>query len=1192
MDFNFDDPDGDNLSFSGEIQYPGVVTLRQKTNSHLVLEAVNLGTSEVYFTVNDAFGGSITKTFTFTVGDQQTFSIPERSVGGTLVGSPVAAIAPEGETLSYSLTGEASDSGHFQIDSATGQISVKQGATADAIDYETKDSYTGKVEYSTTAGNGAINVTINVEDLEAGKPAAPTVARAEFSEETAPALDVNWTRPDNNGLTISWYALQYRKQGATEWTNFDDHVLETTSARLSDLEAGATYEVQVRAGTNEEGLGPWSATREATANTPPQVTSAFIVDNDAIWGHVYLTPIDGNFQDADNDSLTYVASAEYPGVADVWLEGTSLGLRALNPAATEVTYGVLDGYGGYASRTYTTTGVAHETRSVAENSPGGTHVGRNLGGLPYDDGDDSTNDTLTHTLHGDATAVFDIDASTGQLSVKQGASLDYETTSSYAGQVKWTVQGQPAVINLTVNLTDVAAGQPGTPTVTRTEFTEQTAPALDVAWTAAAANGFNITGYEVQYRVKVAQGETANSWTLHKFDDPANPGTKISLLPATARTANLPDLTPGATYEVQVRARTDDTATNGEDVGPWSDTGEGMANRPPVSAGWDILDNSIPWGSGSISQLTMPEYFTDSDGDTLNYAAFSEYPGMVGAWLWGDPPRIGVRAHNPGSATITYAARDAYGGHLNLTFKTTGLANETRSVAENSPAGTHVGRHLGGTPYDDGNDETDDTLTHTMTGEVAESGLFALDTTTGQLSVAEGATLDHETESSYTGQVHFEVQGQPALINLTVNVTDIEATAASAPTLTRTEFSEPTAPALDVTWTAANDNGLTITGYNVQYREKGVTEWTAYTVDDGNGGETANLPATVRTVNLPDLTAGATYEAQVRALTDATTNGEDVGPWSDTGEGRANTPPSASEAPFLGDSFPVGSIADYRETGQGELGYFFQDADSDALTYSASAEHPALLGVSLSGAAGEAHLQVTLLNPGASEVYYVARDPYGGEFTRTVTITATPKTETRSVAERSAAGTLVGDPVTGTPYDDGDDATNDALSYTLSDGNSEDVEDLFVIDPATGQISVAEGAALDYETKSSYTGIVSYTVDGHAATINLTINVTDVEGTIPNAPAVTRTEFSEQSSPALDVTWTEADANGLTVTEYEVQYRVKVAEGKTENAWTLYKYSYTDPEDQTEKETSRLPATVRTVNLPGPGRRARPTRRR
>ncbi|MDE2640994.1 MAG: fibronectin type III domain-containing protein, partial [Chloroflexota bacterium] len=72
-----------------------------------------------------------------------------------------------------------------------------------------------------------------------------------------------------------------------------------------------------------------------------------------------------------------------------------------------------------------------------------------------------------------------------------------------------------------------------------------------------------------QYRVKVAEGETANAWTAHS-------GT----LGATATTFNLSNLTAGATYEVQVRA-----VTSEEGAGPWSDTGSGRANTPPNLTG-------------------------------------------------------------------------------------------------------------------------------------------------------------------------------------------------------------------------------------------------------------------------------------------------------------------------------------------------------------------------------------------------------------------------------------------------------------------------------------------------------------------------------------------------------------------------------------------------------------------------------
>ena len=873
------------------------------------------------------------------------------------------------------------------------------------------------------------------------------------------------------------------------------------------------------------------------------------------------------FSDLDSDTLTYWATAEHPGVleasvsSDFWLV-----IDAHNPSSTTVTYGVHDGYGGHASGAVTLTPRAIPTRSVAERSPAGTAVGDPVTGTPYDDGDDETDDALTYTMTGEAatSGLFVIDAASGQISVAEGASLDYETKSSYTGEVNWTVQDQAAVAELTIDITDVGAGKPGTPALTRTEFTEQTAPALDVTWTAAAANGFTITGYQAQYRVKVANGETENAWTDYT-------GT----LGATATTFNLAGLDAGATYEAQVRA-----VTTEESTGPWSDTGEGTANTPPTATSAPFQGGTFPVGSTADYRETgagaLGVLFADGEGDALTYSPSAQHPALIRVTLSGTAGEAHLRATllNPGASKIHYTASDPYGGSVTRTVTITGTAKESRSVAERSPAGTPVGVPVTGTPYNR------DALTYTLKGKAADSGLFSFDSATGQISVAEGATLDYEAEDGlyretetwngqiiakfYRGEVHYTVDGHAAVINVNINVTDVEATIPDAPTVTRTEFSEPTAPALDVSW-ASEANGLTITGYEVQYRIEAAdgeeaAEWTTYTYTNTNGDASSVLPPTATSINLPDLEPGVTYEAQVRALTSE----EAEGPWSDTGEGTANTPPTATSAPFQGGTFPVGSTADYRETGAGALGVLFADGEGDALTYSASAEHPALLGVSLSGAAGEAHLRADLLNPGTSKIHYTATDPYGGAVTRTVTITGTADVS-RSVAERSPAGTAVGAPVTGTPYN------GKALAYTLT-GTA--AAGAFVIDPATGQISVAEGATLDYETKDSYEDLsVEYTVDGHAASITVNIDVTDVEATIPDAPTVTRTEFSEPTAPALDVAWT-AEANGLTITGYEVQYRKKAAESEEAAEWTTYTYTNTNGD-----ASSVLPPAATSINL-------------
>ena len=89
----------------------------------------------------------------------------------------------------------------------------------------------------------------------------------------------------------------------------------------------------------------------------------------------------------------------------------------------------------------------------------------------------------------------------------------------------------------------------------------------------------------------------------------------------------------------------------------------------------------------------------------------------------------------------------------------------------------------------------------------------------------------------------------------------------------------------------------------------------------------------------------------------------------------------------------------------------------------------------------------------------------------------------RQVAENAPGGTLVGAPVTAT------DSDGDALTYALSGSSA------FVIDAASGQIRVAAGAVLDYETTSSYTVTVSVTDGRNAqgtadATVDDTVAVT------------------------------------------------------------------------------------------------------
>ena len=239
-------------------------------------------------------------------------------------------------------------------------------------------------------------------------------------------------------------------------------------------------------------------------------------------------------------------------------------------------------------------------------------------------------------------------------------------------------------------MTDLAAVVGDAPTVTRTRFEEETAPALDVTWTAADANGLTITGYEAQYRKKGDAG-----WTLYKYDDPNNPGTEISLL--SADTASDQPAGPGSRRHL--RGAGAGRNHRGLDEGPWSDTGQGRANTPPERIA-EPAKRSIGWKSTAGVRLEWNDiHFNDADGDELTYTEEAEYPGILKTSMGTErlePGRaaLWIRAWNPSAepTIVTFYAHDGYGGTASNTATVTVKTNEVRSIRENSAAGTAVGR--------------------------------------------------------------------------------------------------------------------------------------------------------------------------------------------------------------------------------------------------------------------------------------------------------------------------------------------------------------------------------------------------------------------------------------------------------------------------------------------------------------------
>ena len=885
------------------------------------------GEFKMTYTATDEDGDEASFGFTITVGAALRTARSTNTTPITLSVSPdsfpenatsveiTVTATRQGDTgqhnVTLSLSGTATEGTHYTVSPSTLPVlQINSGLTTAS----TKLTFAGipdiavdgdkTITISGTAPGGTVTgADITIQDAVV-KPGTPLVTRTKSSVQMNPALDVTWTAPTNAGDAITGYKAQYRKSGAANWTAYTGALsATTTSLNLTNLEAGATYEAQVRAvrGTTD---GPWSDTGSGRANSAPTRTLTGPTQGqrvDVPWGGSDdVRSIGSYFADADGDTLTYVAGTDYPGIIRPTIEGADsdkLGIHFLNPAEVAITFGAHDGYGGYLEDWLAIHPSANLDRNVPENSPAGTPVGDPVTGTPYNGA------ALSYTLAGSPknTESFVINSETGQISLAEGASLDYETDNVYYVDVEWTVQGKTAAADITINVTDVGPGTPGTPAVTRTAFSGQSAPALDVSWTTPDANGFTITGYEAQYRKS-----GLSEWEKYT-------GT----LSATATSLNLPNLEAGATYEVQVRALT----SIGE-PGFWSDTGSGAANTPPRLTALGTLNPAynLPWG-GDDSVQTISGDFSDADGDTLTYSASSAHPGVLTAGIEGDDSdTLRIHVLNPATSTVTYGAHDGYGGYVSQDIDVSGFANVTRSVAERSGGGTAVGSPLTGTAYNGV------ALSYTLTGDATSA--FVINSSTGQINVKQGATLDYETKSSYTGRVNWIVQGQAAYVDLAIDVLDMPRVENLS--VTRKQFDEHSnnldhVPALDITWTTST-NGLTVTKYNYRFRKKGASTWTS-----------RNVTAPVLGFGLTSLEPGAVYQVQVQVEA-----GSEVGPWSPIAEGRANRPPNTNHLIIVDGDVHWGAYK-YADA----ISAHFSDADGDTLRYWVSSQYPGVIKAGL-----------------------------------------------------------------------------------------------------------------------------------------------------------------------------------------------------------------------------------------------------
>ncbi len=395
---------------------------------------------------------------TFTDGISTTRTVVENTASGTDIGDPFTATDPDGDPLTYILSG--TDAASFSIVSTTGQLQTNA-----ALDYETKTSYS--VTISVSDGNIAsegIDVTISVTNInEAPVFTAGDSAMLSIAENTVSGTDIGTavgaTDVENDRLT---YTLEGADAASFSIVNTTGQL--QTNAAL-DYETGDSYSVSVSVSDGNGG----SDSIDVTINVSDANDAPVFADGDSTTRAIAENTASGTdigavvaATDQDADVLTYTLSgqdaASFSIASATGQLQTNAALDYETDDAYSVTVSVSDGNGGSDSIDVTiNVSDANDapvfadgdstTRAIAENTASGTDIGAVVAATDQDA------DVLTYTLSGQDAASFSIVSTTGQL--QTNAALDYETDDAYSVTVSVSDgNGGSDSIDVTINVSD------------------------------------------------------------------------------------------------------------------------------------------------------------------------------------------------------------------------------------------------------------------------------------------------------------------------------------------------------------------------------------------------------------------------------------------------------------------------------------------------------------------------------------------------------------------------------------------------------------------------------------------------------------------------------------------------------------------------------------------------------------------
>ena len=1061
--------------------------------------------------------------------EETTLTVDENTPWYQKIVSEVTATDADDDLLTYSL--ENAGTSHFTIVGSTGQLQ-----TGAPLDYEDQSVYTVKVIATDPSGaRDKITVTINVNDVD--EPG--TVALSWKRPQVGTALTATLTDPDGDISGLTWQWAKSSSQNGT-YTDISGETSTSYTPVAADerkfLRATASYTDGNGSGKTAEAVSYRSVRLRPDSNNAPTFPSY----NQTTLHLKRYAPIGTEInnalyaEDADRDDLRYSlegADVEFFGIGastgrlftktlfngDGVKSEYAVTVKATDPSGTSATIDVtltlsasrwqpvVIGPRDIEFPENGTWRVATYTATVPDGPTHGWLISVQLGGGEGDFFDINSDGVLTfrqppdYKENGDNEYSFGITAYDGNPPNGQSPGKTFFNVTVTVIDVE-EANGQPAFADETTTrsiIENTEAGENVGDPVTATDPDRDT---LEYALGGTDASSFDIDTSTGQLLTDAALDHETNSSysiTVSVRDSKDDDGDPDSLMDDTI------DVTITVTNEDedgtvtlaprQPQVATALTATLTDPDGTVSGTTWVWESSSDGTTGWTVV-------SGATSTVTTSSY-TPVDADLGMY--------LRATATYTDPEGSGKSAEAVSVNPVQ--ARTVTNSNPEFPAPTT-----TREVDEGTVAGGNVGAPVSTTDTDTG-----DTLTYGLEG--ADAAAFEIDSTSGQIKVATGTTLNYETKNSY--EVIVSVRDSKDEFDAADEVTDDSITV----TITVTDVNEAPGFPLTETGTRSVDEN-TVGGQDIGAPVSATDLDTGDTLNYILGGTNAS------SFDIEPLTG--------QLLTDAALDYETKPSYSVTVSVRDSKDADGNPDTAMDDTIDVTiTVINVDEDGavalapaQPQVGTALSatltdpDGTASGTTWVWESSSDGNTGwTTVSGATSTA--TASRYTPVSTDLNKYLRatatytDPQGsGKSAEAVSdnaVQARPVTNaapgfsaeatTRAVDEDTVAGGNAGAPVTATDTDNGD-----TLTYGLGGTDAA----AFEIDSTSGQIKVGTGTMLDYETRSSYTVTVSVrdskddygvsdTATDDSITVTITVNGVDETPEVIGADSIDYAENGE-----------------------------------------------------------------------------------